>query len=197
MRHRDPAAKLSGNLGESWSEDVTEYQQVARDYDLTACSICTTGCASTQRASSQTECTAVDMVGAEYNSIVRQDRVKNYLPGLRLSAFVKDGTDILATLEKTYKTISELAPQVPRSHHGESYKFEFLRNAVVGNTWATEPLSRILYGELEAAIHLHNEARLGIMHDEVAQGPRTREDKVAGILFAGQGRYVRNNKDIG
>eukprot|EP00170_Pyropia_yezoensis_P002749 contig_11548_g2754 len=71
------------------------------------------------------------MVGAEYNSIVRQDRVKNYLPGLRLSAFVKDGTDILATLEKTYKTISELAPQVPRSHHGESYKFDECAHLVI------------------------------------------------------------------
>lgn len=217
MRFRDQAAKFSGNLGESWSEYVAEYQQVARDYELTA----------TQKlqylhnllrgnakrffldrvhGTAATFAQAVDMVSAEYNSIVRQDRVKNYLSSLRLSSFVKDGTDTTAALEKTYKTISKLAPQVPRSHHGESYKVEFLRNAVVGNSWATEPLSRIathsltfqqLYGELEAALHLHNEARLAIMRDDITQGTATPEDKVPGILFAGQGRYMRRNKDIG
>lgn len=31
MRFRDPAAKSSGNLSESWSECGAEYQQVARD----------------------------------------------------------------------------------------------------------------------------------------------------------------------
>ncbi|OSX74486.1 hypothetical protein BU14_0287s0005 [Porphyra umbilicalis] len=34
MRFRDPSVKFSGNLGESWMEYVAEYQQVARDYDL-------------------------------------------------------------------------------------------------------------------------------------------------------------------
>eukprot|EP00170_Pyropia_yezoensis_P002751 contig_11549_g2756 len=217
MRFRDPAAKFSGNLGESWSEYIAEYQQVARDYELTASQKLQylhnllRGDAKRffldrVHGTAATFAQAVDMVGAEYNSIVRQDRFKNYLSSLRLGAFVKDGTDITAAQEKTSKTISKLAPQVPRSHHGESYNVEFLRNAVVGNTWATEPLSRIathrltfqqLYGELEAALHLHNEARLASMRDEVAQGPRTPEDKVPGILFAGQGRYVRKNKDIG
>lgn len=217
MRFRDQAAKFSGNLGESWSEYVAEYQQVARDYELNA----------TQKlqylhnvlrgdakrffldrvhGTAATFAQAVDMVSAEYNSIVRQDRVKNYLSSLRLSSFVKDGTDTTAALEKTYKTISKLAPQVPRSHHGESYKVEFLRNAVVGNSWATEPLSRIathsltfqqLYGELEAALHLHIEARLAVMRDDITHGAATPEDKVPGILFAGQGRYMRRNKDIG
>ncbi|GAB0492781.1 hypothetical protein MMPV_004051 [Pyropia vietnamensis] len=190
MRFRDQAAKFSGNLGESWSEYVAEYQQVARDYEMTASQKLQylhnllRGDAKRfyldrVHGTAATFAQAVDMVSAEYNSIVRQDRVKNYLSGLRLSSFVKDGTDVTAALEKTYKTISKLAPQVPRSHHGESYKVEFLRNAVVGNSWATEPLSRIathrltfqqLYGELEAALHLHNEARLAVMRDEVAHG---------------------------
>lgn len=217
MRFRDQAAKFSGNLGESWNEYVAEYQQVARDYELTASQKLQylhnllRGDAKRffldrVHGTAATFAQAVDMVSAEYNSIVRQDRVKNYLSGLRLSSFVKDGTDVTAALEKTYKTISKLAPQVPRSHHGESYKVEFLRNAVVGNAWATEPLSRIathrltfqqLYGELEAALHLHNEARMAVMRDEVARGPTPAEDKVPGILFAGQGHYVRRNRDFG
>ncbi|GAB0496233.1 hypothetical protein MMPV_007545 [Pyropia vietnamensis] len=217
MRFRDQASKFSGNLGESWSEFVAEYQQVARDYELTASQKLQylhnllRGDAKRffldrVQGTAATFAQAVDMVSAEYNSIVRQDRVKNYFSGLRLSSFVKDGTDVTTALEKTYKTISKLAPQVPRSHHGESYKVEFLRNAAVGNSWATEPLSRIathrltfqqLYGELEAALHLHNEARLAIMRDEVAHGVQPPEDKVPGILFAGQGRYMHRNKDIG
>ncbi|GAB0493527.1 hypothetical protein MMPV_004811 [Pyropia vietnamensis] len=217
MRFRDQAAKFSGNLGESWSEYVAEYQQVARDYEMTASQKLQylhnllRGDAKRfyldrVHGTAATFAQAVDMVSAEYNSIVRQDRVKNYLSGLRLSSFVKDGTDVTAALEKTYKTISKLAPQVPRSHHGESYKVEFLRNAVVGNSWATEPLSRIathrltfqqLYGELEAALHLHNEARLAVMRDEVAHGAQTPEANVPGIFFAGQGRYMHRNKDIG
>ena len=51
------------------------------------------------------------------------------------------------------------SPQVPISHRGNAHRIEFLRNAVVGYEWATEPLSRIapqglpfqeLYGELAA-----------------------------------------------
>eukprot|EP00170_Pyropia_yezoensis_P005631 contig_22869_g5647 len=217
MRFQDPAAKFSGNLSESWSEYVAEYQHVAREYELTA-SQKVQYLHSLLRGDGKrffldrvhgtaaTFAQAVDMVGAEYNSIVRNDWVKNYLISMRLSALFKNGTDITAALEKTYKTISKLAPQVPRSHHCVSYKVEFLRNAVVGNAWATELLSRIathrltfqqLYGELEAALHLHNEARLAIMCDEVAQGLRIPEGNVPGILLAGQGREVRKNKDIG
>ncbi|GAB0489865.1 hypothetical protein MMPV_001091 [Pyropia vietnamensis] len=212
MHFRDQAAKFSGDLGESWNEYVAEYQQVARDYELTASQKLQymhnllRGDAKRffldrVHGTAATFAQAVDMVSAEYNSIVRQDRVKNYLSGLRLSSFVKDGTDVTAALEKTYKTISKLAPQVPRSHHGESYKVEFLRNAVVGNSWATEPLSRIathcltfqqLYGELEAALHLHNEACLAVKRDEI--GHPAPKNKVPGVFYASQGRYACGNE---
>ncbi|GAB0493903.1 hypothetical protein MMPV_005190 [Pyropia vietnamensis] len=167
MHFRDQAAKFSGDLGESWNEYVAEYQQVARDYELTASQKLQymhnllRGDAKRffldrVHGTAATFAQAVDMVSAEYNSIVPQDRVKNYLSGLRLSSFVKDGT--------TWRRKC-LAPT------RRAYKVEFLRNAVVGNSWATEPLSRIathcltfqqLYGELEAALHLHNEACLAV-----------------------------------
>lgn len=214
MRFRDSSSKFSGNLGEAWMEYVAEYQQVARDYDLSQeqrfqfMHNILSGDAKRfyldkvqSYASSFSQ--AVDMVSAEYNSIVRQNRVKNYLSGYRMSTLLTDGVTEAAALEQTYKTITKLAPQVPRSHQGDAHKVEFLRNAVVGSPWATEPLSRIathgltfqqLYGELEAALHLHKEARLAVAHAS-ASGHRTPATQdVPGILFTGQGRYARPSR---
>eukprot|EP00170_Pyropia_yezoensis_P000401 contig_2207_g402 len=165
-------------------EYVAEYQQVARDYDLGQEQrfqyMHNILIGDTKRfyldkvqsyATSFSQ--AVDMVSTEYNSIVLQNRVKNYLVGYRMSTLLSDGVTEAVALEQTYKTITKLAPQVPRSHQGDSHKVEFLRNAVVGSPWATEPLSRIathgltcqkLYGELGAALHLHKEARLAVAH---------------------------------
>ncbi|GAB0496835.1 hypothetical protein MMPV_008156 [Pyropia vietnamensis] len=211
MRFRDGSCKFSGNLVEAWMEYVAEYQQVARDYDLNQMQRfqymhnILSGDAKRYYldkvqgyATSFTQ--AVDMISTEYNSIVRQNRVKNYLSSYRMSSLTRDGVSEAAALEQTYKTITKLAPQVPRSHQGDAHKVEFLRNAVVGSPWATEPLSRIathgltfqqLYGELEAALHLHKEARLAVAHaNSSSSRPLTTQD-VPGILFSGQGRYAR------
>lgn len=154
MRFRDPTSKFSGSLGEAWMEYVVESQQVARDYDLSqeqrfqymhnimsgyAKRFFLDKVQSYATFFSQ----AVDMVSAENNSIVRQNRVKNYQVGYRMSTLLSDGVTEAAALEQTYKTITKLAPQVPRSHQGDAHKVEFLRNAVVGSPCDTEPLSRI------------------------------------------------------
>ena len=113
----------------------------------------------------------------EYNSPVRKDRCKNYLSYLRLAKFVNEGLELSAALEKTYKVIMKLAPQVPLSHRGETHKVEFLRNAAVGYDWATEPLSRIathnltfqgLYGELDSALHLDKEGKIARVRDKAS-----------------------------
>eukprot|EP00170_Pyropia_yezoensis_P002754 contig_11560_g2759 len=222
MHFRDPAAKFSSNLGESWSEYVAEIKQVARDYELAASQKLQDlqnplelghllrGDAKRfffdrVHGTAATLAQAVDVVSTKYNSIVRQGREKNYLSSLRLSSFVNDETNVTAAPEKTQNTISKLAPQVHRTHHGESYEVEFLRNAVVGNNWATEPLSCVathlrtfqqLYGALEAALYLRNKAPLAVMGTEVGHGPWKLEDKVQGILFAGHGRYGRKKKSV-
>lgn len=214
MRFRDPASKFSGNLGEAWMEYVAEYQQVARDYDLSQeqrfqyMHNIMSGDAKRfyldkVQAYASSFSQAVDMVSAEYNSIVRQNRVKNYLVGYRMSTLLSDGVTEAAALEQTYKTITKLAPQVPRSHQGDAHKVEFLRNAVVGSPWATEPLSRIathgltfqqLYGELEAALHLHKEARLAVAHASASGHRPPATQDVPGIYFTGQGRYARPSR---
>eukprot|EP00170_Pyropia_yezoensis_P002171 contig_9156_g2175 len=136
MRFRDSSSKFSGNLGKAWMGHVAAYQQVARDYDLSQ----------EQRfqfrhnilsddakrfyldevqSYASTLSQAVDMVSAENNSIVRQNRLKNYQAGYRMSTQLTDGLTEAAALEKTYKMITKLAPQVPRSHQGDAHKVEF------------------------------------------------------------------------
>ncbi|KAK1864449.1 hypothetical protein I4F81_006995 [Pyropia yezoensis] len=183
MRFRDASSKFSGNLREAWMEYVAEYQQVGRDYDLSQeqrfqymHNILSGDAKRFYLDKVQSYATsfsqAVDMVSTEYNSIVRQNRAKNYLVGYRMSTLLSDGVTEAAALEQAYKTITKLTPQVPRSNQGDAHQVDFLRNAVVGSPWATEPLSRIathgltfhqLYVELEAALHLHKVARLEAM----------------------------------
>ncbi len=42
------------------------------------------------------------MISKEYNSVVRQNRVKHYLSGVRLNKFVTDGLNESEALEKVY-----------------------------------------------------------------------------------------------
>eukprot|EP00171_Calliarthron_tuberculosum_P018940 IDg18940t1 len=192
MRFKEKDSKFSGDIGQSWIEYVAEYQQVSRDYGLSP----------TQKSST---CTTY-FAGMRS---VRQNRVKTYLSTLRLSKFVVDGADELSALEKVYKLITKLSPQVPQSHRGEAHKIEFLRNSTVGFSWATEPLSRIsthglsfqqLYGELEAALHLEREARVAVLRDKassVMKNGNSSSSTVPGILFEGQGRYLNRHKGVG
>ncbi len=135
--------------------------------------------------------------------------MKNYLSGIRLNGFLKEELDESSSLEKVYKLIMKLSAQVPQSLRGNVHKIEFLINATVRCTWATEPLSRIathwltfqqLYGEIEAALHLEKEAKLAVMRDNVGPSRRLKgesESNIPGILFQGHGRYVNPQKGLG
>ena len=139
------------------------------------------------------------MLESEYNSAVRQSRVKNYLNTLRVTSFVAQRTEMSAALAKVCKSIIHLSRQAPRSHQGDAHKVEFLRNAVVGTPWSSEPLSRVathdltfqqLYTELEAALQLDKESKLAILRyrAQLGQGASSSDDN-AGIMYTGQGRY--------
>ena len=124
MRFR--ADKFTGDIGESWNKYVSEYLQVARDYN---------------RSSQQklqylhnimgddakrfyldvvlpnvsTFNHEVELIEHEYKSIVRQNRVKNVLNTLRLKDKIGESQDKEEALARVYKTITKLAPQVPAS----------------------------------------------------------------------------------
>lgn len=106
---------------------------------------------------------SMDLIENEYNSQVRQARVKNYLITLRISTFTSELLKEAAALSKIYKVLTKLSPQGPDSHRGDAHKVEFLRNAFVGSGWSHEPLSRVsTHGlsfqrkdsELEAALQI-------------------------------------------
>ena len=130
MRLKERDRKFSGGLGESWVEFVDEYLQICRDYSLSP----------TQKfqymhnllagdakryyldkiyvyATSFQQ--AVEVIEREYNSPVRQARVKNYLNQLRLSFLRAEGIEQSAALAKLYRIITKLSRQAPSSHRGD------------------------------------------------------------------------------
>lgn len=96
---------------------------------------------------------------------------------------------------------------MPLSHRGDTHIVEFLRRAVVGDPWVTEPLSRIsthsltfqqLYGELKSALHLYREANLAKRHDTMVKRTSSpKNEDIPGILYKRQGRYFRKHAGIG
>lgn len=108
-----------------------------------------------------------------------------------MAKYVSDGIEEASALEKTYKVITKLAPQVPLTYRGGAHKVELLRKAVVGYDWAIEPLSRIathkltfqgLYSELETALNLSKDGQLPKLGDQVSI-KRERSKVIAGIMY--------------
>lgn len=65
---------------------------------------------------------AVDMIAQEYNSIVRQNRVKNLLNTLRRQDKLSESQDEGEALAKVSKIITKVSPQVPPSHRVKAHK---------------------------------------------------------------------------
>lgn len=208
MRLKDSDQKFSGDLAECWEDFKDEYEQICEDYNLTE----------EQRFKylhnllrkdahrffldsvkpvAKSYSGAVELLEKEYNSVVRQTRVKNHLNGLRLSQFINDETDVASALAKVYRRILTMSRQVPMTHRGDAHKIEFMRRAVVGYSWAKEPLSRVataglkfqqLYAELEIAVQLERESNAAAsLHATIPGGTSSN------IHFTGQGRYVHRN----
>ena len=149
---------------------------------------------------------SAELMNQKYNCPVRQSRVKNVLSQMRLCNKLGEIQDEAETLAKGHKTINKLSPQVPVSHRGNKDRIQFLRNAVLGYEWTAEPLSRIesqdllfqqLYSEIEATVQLSKEGKIASMRDSM--GPTRNqtdqdESKIAGILYANQGKYAFRNK---
>lgn len=210
MRFKDGENKFGGDIGECWQEFADEYRQVANDYGLTeeqkfqylhnilkkdAQRYYLTNVKDYAHSFDH----AINLIDEEYNSIVRQNRVKNYLNSLRITDFISSTTDEAAALSKVYKAILKLSRQVPLSHRGDAHRIEFLRRAVLGQDWARDPLSRIatnslsfqaLYGELDAAAQLDKESKLAA---KITNSQRSTSDAIIPINFSGQGRYRNGN----
>lgn len=111
MRLKNMEQKFSGDLGECWQKYVDAYNQIARDYKLNPSQnlqyLHNTLSKDAQRfyidrveQYATTYQQAIDMIDREYNSPVRQTRIKNYLKSLRVRNFVLEGMEVSTALAK-------------------------------------------------------------------------------------------------
>jgi hypothetical protein len=221
LRFKQVEDKYSGEMSECLSEKLSHYVTAADDYELT----------NEQRlrflhniftgeslrfydlnvkGKYTTFSTAVAAMEAEFNSPTRQNRAKNYLKTIRISKV--QATERLSTtdaLDRIGKLITSMLPQCPRSHRSEAHKVEFLYQAVVGESWASAPLSRAsgidsdfqtLFTALHASLHQHHEEAAARKSDGFSYRSRTafQTDILTNagpsspprMFFQGQGRYA-------
>jgi hypothetical protein len=114
----------------------------------------------------------------ESNSVSRQNRIANYLRS-RVTKFITTDCNSSDALEKKHNEISKLAPQGPIYCRTEMHRIEYLRFAVIGMTWAKDPLSRAsaggmdyqeLFSQLEASIQQEREEKAAGMRDLAYSG---------------------------
>lgn len=207
MRLKDYEQKFSGDLGQCWQDFVDNYEQISEDYNLNEeqklqylhnlmSKDAHRFYLEKVKPNAKTYVDAVIMIDKEYNSVVRQTRVKNHLSSLRLATYITSEVDTAAALAIVYKRILSMSRQVPPSHRGDAHKIEFLRAAVIGNDWATEPLSRIatnnlsfqsLYAELEIAVQLNRESKAAMARDNANDNSKTTSSPHI-VNFSGQGK---------
>ena len=212
MRFKDDCKKFSGALGECWNEFLSEYLYAAEDYKLTpsqklqymhhllrdnAKRFFTRNIQG--NINSFNEASAI--MEQEYNSISRRNRISNHLKSLRITHFIRSDCNTSDALEKLHAEISKLAPQGPMHYRSEEHRIEYLRSAVIGMSWAHEPLSRVtaggmsyqeLYSQLESSIQQEREEKAAILQDtNYGRSVNHSSDKIPGIFFNGQARYGR------
>lgn len=139
----------------------------------------------------------------DYNSVVRQTRVKNHLNGLWIEHFVKYNVEIPAALAKVYKRILAMSRQVPQSHRGDPHKTEFLCKAIIGHPWARGPLGCIatarltfqqLYAELDIAVQINRESVAVATITSLVH--ISGNDSVGKVHFIGQGNFAHGKKSV-
>jgi hypothetical protein len=214
MRFKDDTKKFSGALGECWSEFISEYLYAAEDYKLNpfqklqyfhhllrdnAKRFYTRHIQGNVGSFSE----ASNLMEQEYNSISRRNRISNHLKSLRITQYVSSHCNTSDALEKLHVEISKLAPQGPMHYRSEEHRIEYLRSAVIGMSWAREPLSRVnaggmsyqeLFSQLESSIQQERDEKAALLQDSNYRRSGSQiSDKVPGIFFNGQARYGREN----
>ena len=81
----------------------------------------------------------------ECNSITRQNCVRKYLQGFRLTAIMREQScSVTEALEALRETITKFSQQGPPNHRSEEGKVEYLYRAVIGHEWASNSLSNAI-----------------------------------------------------
>lgn len=218
LRFKDNQAKFSGDARECLDDFVADYNLAGRDFGLSPeqklryLHNLLRGDAkrfylSELEPFATSYVDAVARIRAEYHSAVHQSQAQNTLSSLRMASFVANGMTEQDALAETYRTIARTAKLLPPSHQGEAHRVNYLRGAVVGYPWATEPLSRIptarlgfqqLYGELQSTLFLCEEAKRAVLQDSAINAkPVAASSGAMDVLYGGQRWYATNPKDKG
>lgn len=218
LRFKNNSSKFSGDPNECLDDFVADYELVCRDYGLSPMQMlryiynllrddAKRFYLNELVHSVNSYDLMVMRLRNEYHSDVRQSQARNKLASLRMVAFESKGMSVEQALTATYQAVLTGSKLLPPSHSGEVFRVEYLRDAVVGYEWATEPLSRVsthklgfqkLYGELQAALFQHQEAKRARLQD-AASGRTTQTDggNEVSAFYQGQGRYERKHVGVG
>lgn len=150
---------------------------------------------------------AVKCIPSEYHSAVHQSQAQNTLGSLRMANLVAKGLYEKEALMETYRTVAKVSRLLPSSHQREAHRVHFLRIAVVGYSCSTAPLSRTptaqlcfqqLYGELQSAFFLSEEARHAVIQNSAVSAQTTAiSSETMDVLCSGLCWYANNPKGKG
>lgn len=222
IRFKDKSAKFSGNIYENWKSYLSEYLNACSDYSVPIekrvqfmYHILREDARNFFDEKIQGRIfsfgEACNLMDREYNSYTRQSRIRNELSRLRIATTKGSEDDDIEALQHIHSKISKLYLLGPPAYRTESHKIDYLRNAVIGTTWAAGPLSRMsttcmtyqeLYAQLESSIQNEKDTKQALAVDHAARlVPKTstpgeqfgsEDTPIPGVMFAGQARYGRH-----
>ena len=210
--------KFSGKLGEDLNEAINLYLDAANDYELNQeqrlkyFHTIFEGEARrfyrlkvSKRVPTFSE--ACVKMRTEFKRITRQNRVRKYLQGLRLTAVMRERScSVTEALEELRETITKFSQQGPRNHRSEEDKVEYLYRAVVGHEWAGNSLSQAIasepadsqqmFNDLDSAWLQKQEETEGRKRDGIPQARYRMEQgsRLPGLYYEGQGFYGKPRK---
>jgi hypothetical protein len=109
---------------------------------------------------------AAAVLGKEYSSFPRPKLILAHLEDLRIQPLMTRRMTKSEALHHVWQEITRHGAQCPRSHRSDENKVVMLRTAVIGNSWARDPISRAatspttwhaLDTQLEAVIQIEKE----------------------------------------
>ena len=217
IRFKEQDKKFSGAIGESWDEFLQEFKAALNECDVTHTQasklfhhILTGEAKRFYYAQLHNHALSfedlVNGIREEYNSSTRQMRALNYLQNIHVRDFINNGRSASEALSNVYSLITRMEPLVPPSHRGNEHKLQFLRRAVLGESWASVPIAGLHLAEYKfEGFHARLDAQIQQQREE--KRALSRRTNIADwakpdatlfrprqVMFTGQGRYGRDNR---
>lgn len=139
---------------------------------------------------------------SQFNSDVKMETIANRLKNLHISSFENESISEDTALRELAKSIQNLVPQAPPDCRTDRFRKNVLQDATQGRKWAltvtaSTNFRRFTYQQL---LHeLQNSLQQHKIHENFTSNgdqDHFRKSKFSHVNFSGQGRYIRNKKDI-